>query len=60
VKILKQGEVPTDTKKFTCKKCGTVFEAEKGEYVIADQWAYMHDGITAFCDCPVCGKVCDV
>ena len=56
MKILKEGKIPTETKQFACHNCGTVFEAEKGEYTYADQMAYVHDGVTAYCICPLCGR----
>lgn len=56
MKILKYGQIPRRTKQFTCKKCGTVFLADETEYRCADQLAVMHDGITAYCKCPVCGN----
>lgn len=56
MKILKWGEVPNKTKVFKCAYCGTEFEAEFGEYRNADQFAYVCEGITAYCTCPVCGK----
>lgn len=54
MKIIKCGHIDKKTKKFTCKECGCVFEANKGEYRLADQMEYMHDGIEAVCICPHC------
>lgn len=53
MKIIKQGEIPNQTKRFTCKLCGTVFEAEKGEYHEAIQIGWMDD-IEYVSTCPVC------
>lgn len=57
MKILYRGEIPKKPKQFTCKYCGTVFEAEASEYKAADQIAWIHDGISAYCKCPICCKV---
>ena len=56
MRIIKEGKIPITTKIFTCHKCGTIFEAEKGEYEPGGQIAYLHDGVTAYCDCPFCGQ----
>lgn len=56
MKIIERGKIPKNTKRFYCKNCGTVFDADKGEYVSADQMEYMHDGILYKCICPVCKK----
>ena len=57
MKIIKRGKVPVHTKQFTCDYCGTVFEAEKGEYKGCGQIAYMHDGLLYQCKCPICGEM---
>lgn len=57
MRIIKQGTIPTYTKQFTCNNCGTVFEAEMGEYKHCGQMAYMHDGLIYECECPVCRKM---
>jgi hypothetical protein len=49
MKIIKQGRIPAYTKQFTCDNCGTVFEAEEGEYKSCSQLAYMHDGLIYKC-----------
>lgn len=56
MKILKRGDIRLKTKTFECKGCGTVYEATEKEYTAADSLAYLHDGITAYCDCPICKK----
>jgi rubredoxin len=53
MKIVKKGEIPNKTKRFTCKLCGTVFEAERGEYHAANQIGWM-EGIEYVSTCPVC------
>ena len=60
MKIIKMGELPKKTKRFTCMYCKTVFEADDTEYIQAGYLEQMHDGITAYCNCPVCGNVADV
>ena len=59
MKIIKRGEIPNKIKRFTCRYCGTIFEADNTEYRCADQLAYLYDGISAYCECPVCGKTAD-
>ena len=54
MKIIKYVKINKETKQFTCKKCGCVFEADKGEYRFADQVEALHDGIEAVCVCPHC------
>ena len=55
MKIIKRGKIPYFTKIFTCPYCETVFEADKDEYHNTDQIAYIHDGVTAWYPCPICG-----
>ena len=59
MKIIKRGEIPNQVRRFTCRYCGTIFEADNTEYRRADQLAYIHDGISAYCKCPVCGQIAD-
>ena len=56
MKIIKRGEIPDYTKRFTCETCGTIFEADQGEYKGCSQLAYLHDGLLYQCECPVCKK----
>ena len=56
MKIIKQGKTKEElkvilnaTKRFECKTCGCVFEADKGEYVEEEYG-------TTYCACPNCGK----
>lgn len=59
MKIIRRGHIQSKTKRFSCFHCGTVFEAEEGEYRNADQVAYVCEGIVAYCSCPVCGRRAD-
>ena len=54
MKIIKDGNIDRETKRFTCKKCGCVFEADKDEYRLVTSTAHQYDGIEAVCDCPCC------
>lgn len=56
MKIIKRGEIPTYTRRFTCETCGTIFEADQGEYTSCGELAYLHDGLLYQSTCPVCGK----
>lgn len=42
-----------ETKQFTCKKCGCVFEADRDEYSCGTQY---NDGYY-MCQCPTCGNI---
>lgn len=57
MRIIKTGKLPSSQKKFTCDNCGTVFEADKGEYHSCGQMGYLHDGLLYECECPLCGKM---
>ena len=56
MKIIKPGDYEKllKPKHFCCTQCGCEFEADVSEYKSAAQIAYMHDGITAVCKCPLC------
>ena len=56
MKIIKRGKIPSNTKKFTCGNCGTIFEANYGEWHSCGQIAQMHDGLLYECKCPVCER----
>lgn len=56
MKIIKEGKVPTGTKRFECKECGCIFEADKSEYVFPSSLAFQRDGIVAECKCPTCNR----
>ena len=57
MKIISRGEIPVPVRRFECDYCGTIFEAEKGEFHSCGQYAYIHDGLEWECKCPVCGKM---
>ena len=37
MKIIKEGTIPSTTKRFTCGYCGCVFECDQGEYVLIER-----------------------
>lgn len=51
MKIIKEGTIPSTTKRFTCPKCGCIFECESGEYS-----RYTDCYNDAYCSafCPTC------
>lgn len=57
MRIIKTGKVEYKVEKFTCLRCGTIFEAGESEYTHANQMEYMHDGIRIKCQCPLCGNM---
>lgn len=59
MRIIKQGNYRASVKSkfFYCERCGCEFEADYSEYKGVPQIAYIHDGITAECQCPSCGNV---
>lgn len=57
MKILQQGVLRTYTKKFSCTKCGCIFEADKGEYKGVSQMEYFDTRMSYKCNCPTCGEV---
>ena len=59
MKILKQGKSKEElktilnaTKRFKCKTCGCVFEADRGEYETEEVQIYSYH----YCECPNCGQ----
>lgn len=56
MRIIKPGnyEKFLKPKRFCCTRCGCEFEAEHFECKVVDPIAYMHDGITVVCKCPLC------
>lgn len=54
MKILKQGnlELLKETKRFVCKYCHCVFEADKSEYKSGQHY----NDLYYTCTCPACGK----
>lgn len=55
MKIIKQGDLDKlkQTKRFECKKCGCVFEAEKSEYDIVNNDDYFYSTLYR-AECPCC------
>lgn len=54
MKIIKQGNKTNlkETKHFLCGFCGCEFEADKGEYIVGEQYNSEY-----YCfPCPTCGK----
>lgn len=58
MKIIKQGKskeelktILNKTKRFECKTCGCIFEADKGEYKFEEDYICS----TYYCKCPNCG-----
>lgn len=59
MKIIKPGNI-CHTKRFTCERCGCIWEAEKGEYEPTPQLAVMHDGLNSYwMKCPTCKNYSD-
>lgn len=59
MKIIKPGKskeelktILNKTKRFECKTCGCIFEADNGEY-IEEEGFYSY---SYYCECPNCGK----
>lgn len=57
MKIIKEGKskeeikaILNETKRFECKTCGCVFEADKGEYEYLDDYIYGE----YYAECPNC------
>lgn len=53
MKIIKEGTIPSTTKRFFCSYCGTVFECESNEYAIH---FCQKEGDWAEAYCPICGE----
>lgn len=54
MKIIKDGVIPDETKRFVCSKCGCVFEADKNEYKENFYCGQILEGFS--CKCPTCGE----
>lgn len=59
MKIIKEGKTKEElekilkhTKRFECKTCGCIFEANKDEYKHEVDWVYSN----YYCKCPNCGQ----
>lgn len=57
--IIKQGKSKEElktilnaTKRFECKTCGCIFEADRGEYETEEVQIYSYH----YCECPNCGQ----
>lgn len=56
MQIIKYGSIPTNkVKRFTCKTCGTIFDATAVEYQRAME-IYIDNEIKYKCRCPLCNK----
>ena len=55
MKIIKQGDANKlkRIKRFECKECKCIFEAEKNEYQTGSQY----NEIYYYCKCPCCGSI---
>lgn len=53
IKIIKPGKKPETTKRFTCKHCGCVFNADKDDY---EEMYSLCNGYYLRVDCPVCER----
>ncbi len=55
MKIIKEGDLNKlkKIKRFECKECGCIFEAEKNEYKQGSQY----NDIYYYCECPFCHKI---
>lgn len=51
MKIIKEGTIPSTTKRFTCPKCGCIFECESGEYRNHTNWCNTAYYVSI---CPTC------
>jgi Zn finger protein HypA/HybF involved in hydrogenase expression len=59
MKIIKEGKTKEElekilknTKRFKCKTCGCIFEANDNEYIYEEDYIYA----TCYCKCPNCGQ----
>ena len=58
MKIIKKGRVDSDTKRFECKACGCIFEANMREYQASSVMEIMVGVLPAYkCACPTCRKL---
>ena len=60
MKIIKQGKTKDElkailnkTKRFECRICGCIFEADEGEYT---HNSHQYNETVYYCKCPNCGK----
>lgn len=60
MKIIKEGNINA-TKRFECKRCGCIWEADKGEYEYTPLMAIQHDNLKPYwMKCPICKSCVDV
>ena len=54
MKIIKEGDLKKlkKIKRFECKECGCIFEAEKDEY----KWGNQYNETYYYCACPCCNQ----
>ena len=58
MRIIKEGKVDSEPKRFECKACGCIFEADKGEYRKSSNMEVMVGVLPAYkCACPTCRKL---
>ena len=55
IKIIKQGELNKDIKKFTCKCCKAEFEADSESYDVAFT---LYGDAYYVTNCPCCQRIC--
>ena len=55
MKIIKEGNLDKlkKIKRFECKECGCIFEAEKDEY----KWDSQYNETYYYCACPCCNQI---
>lgn len=63
MKIIKEGKTKEElekmlknTKRFECKTCGCIFEADDDEYEYEEDYIYC----TYYCTCPNCERTAEV
>ena len=58
MKIIKKGIVDSETKRFECKACGCIFEADNTEYCESYSMELVLGCSPAYkCVCPTCKKL---
>ncbi len=51
-KIIIPGKTPSTVRRFRCKRCGCVFEADKRKYKVEEQLF----NCVYYCKCPCCSN----
>ena len=55
MKIIKEGSMPNNTKRFKCEVCGCIFEANEKEYCASSYMEVMVGVLPNYkCACPTC------